>query len=256
MKDEIDAAADTLPGLSSDLSEFRAFAAPLLGQDVNLPDLLLSWASLRKDRAALAELDRRLERTAASALSKYQDLAHEILQEVREKLLVGPKAKLRAYNGRGALVRYLRAVLTTTAIDKLRERQAATPGRQSDDDSLSTIASAEASAESRLFNARAKAAFAAAFKQALTRLTQQERMILRMKFVDDLSVEDVGSAFGVHRTTALRWLEKIRREVLAETRAVLQSKFQVADGELDGFMSEMELSVGERLSVLLPAMKK
>ncbi|MFL5318508.1 MAG: sigma-70 family RNA polymerase sigma factor [Myxococcaceae bacterium] len=256
MNDEIAAALESLPGLSVDVNKFRQFAAPHLGKDVNLPDLLLAWASLQRDRAALAELDRRLERTAASALSKYGDLSSEILQEVREKLLVGNNARLRAYTGRGALVRYLRAVMTTTAIDKLRERDSALSSRRTDDDALSAMASGEPGAETGLFNARAKAAFATAFKAALNKLTPQERMLLRMKFVDELSVEEVGRAFNVHRTTALRWLEKIHREVLAETRAALQAKFQVEERELDGFMGEMELSVGERLSTLLPAMKK
>lgn len=254
MSDPIADAAKTLPGLQADLAAFRTFAAPHLGEDVNVPDLLLAWASLQGDRSAIAELDRRLTRVAAGTLPRYGDasVAEELLQEVREKLLVGAKAKLRAYTGRGALVRYLRAVMTTTAIDRVRKTE---PAETSDDDELALVASDERSAESGMFHARAKQAFATAFKAALGKLTAQERMLLRMKFVDELSVEEIGRAFEVHRTTAMRWIEKIRQDVLDDTRAALKQKFQLGERELDGFMGQMELSVAERLSRILPAMK-
>lgn len=256
----IDAAIAGAAGIQVERQAFKAHLIQAkAASDANVPDLLIAFASLRGDRAASKELEQRLYAVSRGVLARYgdQSFAEEVLQEVREKLLVGPGAKLRGYSGRGALVQFLKTVVTTSAIDRSRQEKARNtddPGE--DDERLEKLASSERSADSQLFSARSKSQFSRAFKEALAALTAQERTLLRMKFVDGVSIEEIGRAFQVHRTTAMRWIEKLQTELLHSTRERLKAQLNVKDHELEGVMKEMELSISERLSQILPALKR
>lgn len=249
-------AAQTLPGLTADLERFRSFLEERdIEATANLPDLLLSWASLQGDRAALTELERRLLRVARPILARYGDdtFAEDLLQEIRQKLLVGQGAKLRAYSGRGALVQYLKAVVSSAALDSTRRRRT---DDAEEDDELQSLAAQGPKADSMLMHARYKEAFSAAFKEALESLTAEERTILRLRYMDGLTVEDIGRTFQVHRTTAMRRLEKLQEELSEKTREALRARLGIRSHELDGMMKELDLSFADRLSRILPALKR
>lgn len=256
----IDAALESAPALRVDRQAFKAhLVLAKATAESNLSDVLLAFASLKGDRAALKELEARLLAVGRPALSRYgdQSFAEDVLQEVREKLLVGANAKLRAYSGRGALVQFLKTVVTTSAIDKLRQQKSREGDDAGDDDErLEKLASSDRNADSQIFSARSKSQFSKAFKEALSALTAQERTLLRMKFVDGVSVEEIGKAFQVHRTTAMRWIEKLQADLLRDTRERLKAELKVKDHELEGVMKEMELSISDRLSRILPALKR
>lgn len=254
----IDEAFAQAPDLRVDRAAFKKHLAEVgAGEDANAADLLLAFACTKGDRAAMKELELRLARVSRPVLSRYGDeaFADEVLQEVREKLLVGANAKLRAYSGRGALVQYLKTVVTTTAIDRSRQQKPVSES-ESDEEQLEKLAADQRNADSVIFKARGKNAFSQAFKEALADLTAQERTLLRMKFVDGVAIEEIGRAFQVHRTTAMRWIEKIQSELLKNTRAKLQAQLKLNAEELEGVMKDLELSISDRLSRMLPALKR
>jgi RNA polymerase sigma-70 factor (ECF subfamily) len=221
----------------------RRFEASKLDA-LNLDDLLLAWGALEKDPAALKEFDRRLRACGSRA-------SDDVLQQARQRLLVGDgkKPKLLAYAGQGALVKWLRTVVLSISIDARRKEK---PDQHEGDEKLAMKASSDVGADVRLMKAHHREEFTRAFGAALKSLTAQQRTVLRMRFVDGVSIEDVGRTFNVHRTTAMRWMEQAFQMLLDQTRAQLSDRLKLRPSELDSLLRAFEPSLAERLSRLLP----
>jgi RNA polymerase sigma-70 factor, ECF subfamily len=222
--------------------------------EVNVDDLRLAWECLQHDPKALAELDRRI-RAVCGGLSQKKGFevrdVDELCQRVREKVLVTPQGgRLSAYRGRGALVKWLQAVAASVAIDAARAAQARR--EDSDEDEVLAATATSESAEGRLLHAAGKRSFTAAFKAALDELSVRERTALRMRYVDQANLEDIARAYGVHRTSVMRWLETAQQQLLVRTRELLGAKLKLSPSELDSLMRDFELSLEDRLSRLFP----
>lgn len=258
----VEGAMLALPGVEVDRDAFRGTLEQRIAEAgapeaVNAADLLLAFATLAGDQIATRELDRRLVRAVRTAVARFEGLhVEELEQQVRQRVLVGDKGsgpKLAKYTGRGAIVAWLKAVAGSLAIDEARKLK---PDRSANEDELVATASSEAGPEVSLLNAQQKQHFNAAFKEALTRLTPQERTVMKMKFVDDLAVEDIGRAFAVHRTTAMRWLEKAQAQVMEETRKLMAQRLGLRTSEIKSMLRVMQPSIAERLSRLLAPIKR
>lgn len=251
LRHEAETALSVLGVTGLDAASFAKELGRRFGKDatalrgLNVADLALAWAALEGDSAALRELDRRLRACGA----RFDD---EVLQSARDQLLIGAKPKLRSYGGKGALTRWLRTVLATIAVDVRRRGKA---DRQTSDEDLAVKASGEAGADVRLMSARQRDEFTRAFAAAIAALDPKERMLLRMRYVDDVSLEVSARALGTHRTTAARWLESAMQKVLQGTRERLAERLRLAPRELDSLWRALEPSLAERLSKLLPAQR-
>lgn len=223
---------------------------------LNLEDLALCFLSLNGDKRAVAEVERRLQRVgrAAAARRGDDDFIDEVLQQARHKLFVGgTRARLNSYRGQGALVQYLKAVVSSLSVDLSRSRAT---HESEGDDALLEATTGESNADSRLVHLSNRAHFTKAFKVALEKLSAEERTWLRMRFVDGLSIDAVGAAFGVHRTTAMRWLEKAQQTLMKETRRVLAEQLDLRAPELESMMRAIRPSLAENLSLLLPKLTR
>ncbi|MFT3711571.1 MAG: hypothetical protein QM817_28375 [Archangium sp.] len=220
---------------------------------LNVEDLSLCFLALEGDAVAITEVERRLQRVAKASAGKRgdDDFVEEVLQRVRQRLFVGERPRLAAYSGTGALVQYLKAVVLSVSVDLQR---ASKPKEESasDDDALLQAASTEDGIDAKLAHASHRKHFTAAFKESLEAMPSEERTWLRMRFVEGLSIDAVGAAFGVHRTTAMRWLEKAQKTLMAETRKRLASRLGLQLREVDSLMRAMRPSLAENLSRIFP----
>ncbi len=220
--------------------------------EVNAPDLRLAWDCQQQEPAALAELDRRI-RAVCSGMSKKKGLevrdVDELCQRVRERVLVGgARARIAAYRGKGALVKWLQAVAASVAIDAAREVKAR---REEDgEDELLALSASGDSQEARLLQARDKRAFTAAFKTALGELPARDRTVMRMRYLDQANLDDIAKTYGVHRTSVMRWLEGSQDRVLRRTRELLGEQLRLSTKELDSLLRGLELSFSDRVSRL------
>ena len=246
-----------LPGVEVDLNAFLEVLRKRVDESggpdaINATDLLLAFAASNEDPVATKELDRRLVRAVRVAIARFEGLqGDEIEQQVRQRVFVGDGPagpRLAKYTGRGAIMSWLKAVATSLAIDESRRLR---PDRHANEDELVATASSEAGPETRLLNAQQKKHFNAAFREALATLSAQERTVMRMKFVDGLTIDDIGKAFAVHRTTAMRWLEKAQSQVLASTRKVLGEKLGMPARDVNSLVRALEPSINDRISKLL-----
>jgi RNA polymerase sigma-70 factor (ECF subfamily) len=220
-----------------------------------LGELFLACGCGAGDPAALAAFEARYFAPLASVFGRMQlpgALADEAAQLVRMKLLVGEGGeppRVVAYAAGGDLQGLVRVAATRTAISLLRKRNAE---QISDDDDLVALVSPETDAEKRLIRSEHRTAVQQAFKAALGALDTRARNLLRQSLLDQLSIDELGVLYRVHRSTAARWLEQARERLLDHARAHLGAAGRLHPDELDSLLgasrSQMDLSLARILS--------
>jgi RNA polymerase sigma-70 factor (ECF subfamily) len=213
-------------------------------------DLYLALAASRGDGAALRSFEALLQQTAKAVqrLDPSAQLLDEVIQAVRAELLVsrgGSEPKLMSYGGRGSLASWLRTVAVVTAAGILRKRS---PERSASEQTWSGMAAgAGASAELAFFKSEYREHFQAVFRESLSSLSVRERNVLRMRFMEGLTTDEIGGFYNVHRTSVARWIEKATETLLARIREGLMARLGVTRSEIDSLMrlftSELELSL-------------
>jgi RNA polymerase sigma-70 factor (ECF subfamily) len=255
------------PGLELEPALFRAYlAARVPGEGdpaaaleaMALEDLYLACACVHGDRRAIAAFSERFVKVsvAAAARSRKGALAvDDMLQLVLEKLLA-PRGeqppRLAEFAGQGGLRAWVRVSVVRAGIDlerRLARRivpEASEPAFNLEDHA--TTGDPELDYLKRHYRDEFRQAFAA----ALERLDARSRNALRHHLVDRLSIDQIGALYHVHRATAARWISHARESLLAGTRAALQERLRLGEGEYASIMrlidSMLEVSVQRLLS--------
>ena len=90
-----------------------------------------------------------------------------------------------------------------------------------------------------------------ALNQRCPDTVQFEITLLRLYHVDDLTIDQVGAIYGVHRVTAFRRITRARERLVAGTRRALQTSLAITPTELDSVMrlihSQLDISVATYL---------
>ena len=86
--------------------------------------------------------------------------------------------------------------------------------------------------DAALFRDRYLDDFEQSLKEALGRAPEQDRAVLRLHMVNNVSVEKIGKMLGVAQSTASRWLAKARENVLADLKSTLQQRLGIASAEI------------------------
>ncbi|MBE2250761.1 MAG: sigma-70 family RNA polymerase sigma factor [Myxococcus sp.] len=213
-------------------------------------DLALVWAVLQGNAAALVEIDELIEGLARRAAGRAIE-ASELAQRVRTRLLVAPKgkeARLSTYDGRGRLKSWL---ATATKLELLQATRGMGQAPTDDLEALSHLAGDQRSPEAHARSKKDARLVSEALRHALAQLAPKERTLLRMRFVDGVSTEELGRLFQVHRTTAQRWIEAAQATIMAAMRAQLAEKARLARGDVDSLVNEVAQSISLHLSQVL-----
>lgn len=244
------------PDISVDADAFvKDLAAKAEGagtSELHASDVYLALGCLQGDRAALMHFEARLIPEAGRALLRLRLGSAEVdetLQRVREKLLVrtAEAPLIASYSGRGALGAWVRAVAVREALDE--KRKVARRGTTVSETGLAEMAARDEPELLRMKELYAEP-FKAAFRDALGGLAARDRNVLRMIYVDGLTAEQVGLAFGVHRVSVARWIGGIRTSLFERTRETLSERLKLTHTELGSLtrlcLSQLDVSI-ERL---------
>ncbi|HUJ62574.1 MAG TPA: sigma-70 family RNA polymerase sigma factor [Kofleriaceae bacterium] len=216
-------------------------------------DLYFAQACVAGVPAATAELDKLIVATVTSSLRGMglpEDTVADVLQDVRAKLLVDDRgaAKLATYSARAPLKSWVRTVATRVAVDRMRR----TVPVAADGDELIEASATVDSPELELFRRKYHAEFKQAFEQAVASLDVRERNCLRHFFVDGLTTEEIGALYGVHKSTASRWIDAARTALTKRTRNNFQQISKLSTVEVDSIMrllrSQIDLSLSRNLA--------
>jgi RNA polymerase sigma-70 factor (ECF subfamily) len=179
-------------------------------------DMRLAHDCARGDARAIARFEREFLSEVPhfiARISRDPAFVDEVLQRLRERLLVArarQAARIADYRGRGPLGGWLRVAAVRTALDLKRERV--------DVASPADVQAIPRDAELDLARLRDGKAFRDAVTEALSSLAAEERTVLRLRYVDGLTVERIGVIYGVHAATIVRRLAASRERVVARVR--------------------------------------
>lgn len=252
--------AKAWPGVTLDLETFRAHCERVLGTQPEWDwtrfgaELYLCCACANGDTVATRALETETLPQVVKAISRIDsdhEFVEESLQILRDKLLVGPRAKIADYAARGPLVAWLSVAAARVALDAIRSRNAR---KREHPDLPDRLAQTDSSLLDDIVRTRYADSFQRALKQAVRSLPSRERNLLRLQLVGRCSIDQLGRMYLVHRATAARWLESARNRVFESVRQQMKAEHHLSDTEFDsiarGVQSQLDLSITATISGL------
>jgi RNA polymerase sigma-70 factor (ECF subfamily) len=233
--------------LPPEVAEPREFAV------LRAKDLYITCALGLRDRSAQvifqAEYMPRVRR-ALLGLKTPESVIADIQQNLYGRLLERQDAEVKrwGYCGRGELVSWLCtcAIREAGLRHKLAQRELAL--EQATQEILGTL---DKTPESMTLNGNLKEAFQAAFQEAVASLTSRERNLLRYHFLVEMSIDQIGGIYQVHRATAARWISRAQERLIAKTRENFIARTKLSPDSLPQIMaliqSQLSMNLGQAL---------
>jgi RNA polymerase sigma-70 factor (ECF subfamily) len=229
----------------------RALHEPRLWLDrAKGADLLLAFACIRRDPAALAAFDRAFMPKVRQLLGKMlssKALAEDVAQTLSQQWLTSTpdhEGSLAQYNGLGRLQGWVRV---STVREAVRARRKAGFEVASKDDAFAAIPTDDADPELAYMRQLYSVEFREALAEAVASLTPRERTLLRYSVTDGLTVDDLARIFRVHRASTARWLASARETLTHRTRAALTRRLGVRVNDQESILrliqSQLDVSV-------------
>ncbi len=246
------------PALTCDEDQFRAdcSAARAEGAVFHGEDRWLALACEAGQPQALRALERTLAPMIEQLVLRSRGSrieAADLRQLVWQRLIVAAppdEPKLHEYKGRGALKSWLRVIATRLLVDASRKRSG-NEAPISDERAADALIATSSDPELLFLKHHAREHLVLAVTQALGALAPDERTLLRQHLVDNLGIDQLAVAHGVHRATAARWIHSAKASLLADVRKRLASRMGISGGELESVMrmieSQLHVSIGRIL---------
>ena len=225
-------------------------------ESFHLGELYLARACVQGLPAALAAFESTFIPEVAVAVARLKlppSTVDEVRQRLREKLLVSTPeraARLAAYPGTGPLSGWVRAAALWIALELQRREPSS---QHVDDAALPLLLEPGDDPELAYLKTTYRAEFNAAFTQALQGLEPRQRNLLRLKYLDGLSIDQLGALYAVHRATAARWIVSAQQALLERTRRLLTERLRLTPTQLDSVLRLISSQVELHLSRLLRA---
>lgn len=224
--------------------------ADALGK-LHTDDLYLACACAHGLTAAIQAFDARFLGqipTMVGQIDRSPAFIDEVAQTLRERLLVrkgDAEPRIAAYRGQGPLLSWLRAAAVRAALN-LRRGKAA-----KDSQPLETAAerllTPGQDPELDIIKARYRDEFQAALRDSFTVLSDEQRSVLHMHLIGQLTTTRIGALFKVNHTTVSRWLAAAREAVFDETRRLLSQRLRLRPEEFESLVrvlrSQLDLSL-------------
>jgi RNA polymerase sigma-70 factor (ECF subfamily) len=118
------------------------------------------------------------------------------------------------------------------------------------------MASSAPDPEIDLLQGQHRQLFREALEAAVASLSAEDRNVLRLYYLDGLTVEEIARLFQLHKSSVSRRIAKVREAILDETRERLKKQLGVRSSELSGLMGAALSQVDVSLSRFLKAVPK
>jgi RNA polymerase sigma-70 factor, ECF subfamily len=204
----------------------------------------VTWAVTMFEDRFSATIDRAVGRVATSPAA-----AEELRQVVLVRLLVperlGEEPRIAQYSGRGSLAAWVSIAAGRSTLNARRALESPTGTVE---ELLADRALADEEVpELALIRKRYQSAFVAALRQALAELDRDHRSLLRLHYVDRLTMDALASLFRVSRAGAHRRLATAREDMFQRTCGLLRKQLQIDTAELSSLLrlvrSDLDISL-------------
>jgi RNA polymerase sigma-70 factor, ECF subfamily len=210
---------------------------------LQLPDLYLACGlSLGIETAALILRERILSKVPmwTRRVGLAADAQADVVQDVARELLVA----LKAYSAKGPLEAFIRVIAVRCAQRRGKAtREASSPA------AVDSARAAEPDPEIAVLRERFRHEFEEAFRETLLELDGEQRTILRLHYLDGLTLEQIAATYRVSRATAARTLARARDRIVSATQEKLS--LRLGTGSVHNVesvfalvRSQLDLSIG------------
>lgn len=261
----VNSAQKAWPTVLVPVEEYLAFLARRLNQSTEPPENILSWktedlylvcgcligipeAIIAFEKEVFSKIEGQL-RSILGSPDQLLDLKQNLLKEL---FFTDGKEqpKINNYTGRKGLSSWVFVVAIRKAINILRRSQKEFPLLEQD---LSQLEALKEDPELQYLKILYRKEFSAAWQHALASLSCKERNLLRYAVNENLSIDQIGAIYKIHRATAARWLAQIRRKLLQNTRQTIIESLQIGPSEYESIMrlikSQLYVSIKAHLSM-------
>ncbi|HTV23712.1 MAG TPA: sigma-70 family RNA polymerase sigma factor [Polyangiaceae bacterium] len=232
------------PGIEVTLEQFVAHLESL-GWVRELPkqtdELYLCCACHLDIREACRRLDAEYTPALEASLARQcrrRDFIDEILQQMRERLFVGPERKIASYRGDGPLSAWLRRVTWHLALDLYRKEKQERRFVAASAREAVASANARAAGDSRASHPsddRHLGQLERAILASMAQLSGEDRRLLHSHYVLGLSVDEIALCLHRDRSNIYRRLSQIRDRIKRWSMASARKETGLRDrDELDG----------------------
>jgi RNA polymerase sigma-70 factor (ECF subfamily) len=225
-------------------------------EELAIEDLFLACACAAGAPGSAEVFDARCGerlRVAVGTATRSDDERREMEQRLRTLLLVGSaeeSPKIGSYGGQAPIDRWVAVVAQRQVVTAIRSEQAE---RRARDGAALEAAAGDGALhpEMAFLKERYRAQFEQAMAQALGKLGERDRLLLRLHLVSGVSVAQLGQMYGVSQSTASRWLADAREAVSGEVTRFLREHAGLAASDLQSLAglvaSQLNLSVSRLL---------
>jgi len=208
-------------------------------ETVHPDDFELAMRAVAGDASAIADVERMLAPVvkgtfASMNLQGFDE--QEALQLVREHLFVGRgggAGKIGEYAGRGKLKSWLRVVVARVLLNR-----AAAPAheRPAEQDVLERLLGAGNDVELAYMKAVYQDEFRAAFGDALRSLGARDRTLIRLAFLESLTIDELATLYRVHRSSAARWVVRAEQTLFSSIREKVKARLDIDEAEYESIL--------------------
>ncbi len=245
------------PELAIDDDRLRALVNQRLATETSDPlaadEIYLACACALRDAAAIAVFEKRyfgVITPVLSRLSLSKDQIADVTQTLRVRLFVGEAGELPRvvnYAGDGQLGGLVRVAAVRAGLNLLRDT-----GKLSVDDAgFEDLPISADTPELSQLKAEHRAAFKAAFEEAIDALDKRDRSLLQLSIVKGHGIDRIAAIYAVHRATAARWLQTARANLTRAVHRSLGERLKVSTDKLGDLLplveSRLELSLDRLL---------
>ncbi len=237
-------------------------------------DLCLIIACERGDENAWGDMVLNFDSSVKSAAYKFaknkedaEDLASSIWAELHGLKLDtegNKKSKLAYYSGKGSLAGWLRAVTNQLAIDQFRKMKRLVQTEDdrefevlAQDSSEKTdnkiVVSATENPEDIYSEAEAQKDIVEALQAAIAELKDEDRLMMKLYYFDDLKLKDIAATFGFHEATASRKLVRIQGAIRKSVEKTLSQKHGWNESEVKKYLTETAEKLGMNIEKMFSA---
>jgi len=233
-------------------------------------DLCLIVACERGDETAWTDLVARFTttvRSAARSASSNEDAAEDLAQSIWAELYGlrvrsdgKPSSKLAYYSGRGSLAGWLRAVVAQLAVDQHRKQSRLVQTEEDSDldrlandldDADQIVSVGTVNPENALSEKFAGAEMHKALERSFKKLSDEDRLLVKLYYFDGLRLREAGAVLGVHEATASRRLTRIHSDLRQHVERILMSEKGWTKSETDRSFAEIAVHLDGDLEGLV-----
>jgi RNA polymerase sigma-70 factor (ECF subfamily) len=199
--------------------------------DLRTTQLFLACACARRDSAAIAYLEHESFGEIEAAHRRFPQLGvplDDVLQRMREKLLLTNPPAILTFAGTGTLRAWVRASALNLLIN-LKQRE--TREEPTEAMLFEALLGGDGAADAAYVKLASRAEFEAALGAAMRTLDDRDKNLLRLAYVDGRNVDEIGALYAVHRATAARWVAAAREQLVARTLDDLTRRLQISPSE-------------------------